>query len=124
MIDLPFFDDRHRTLQSRLAGIGERFDPITVRGESFEVDQGGGDGLDLRSLCLAREALAAASGLTDAVFAVQGLGSYPIALSGSRAIGERYLPDVADGRAIAAFAITEPDAGSDVGAIATRAVRD
>jgi acyl-CoA dehydrogenase len=84
----------------------------------------GGDGHDLRSLCLVREWMAAASGLADAVFAVQGLGSYPIARSGNQAMAARFLPDVAAGRAIAAFALTEPEAGSDAGAITTRAVRD
>ena len=84
----------------------------------------GGAGLDLRALCLARENLAAASGLVDAVFAVQGLGSYPIAAARDDSLASRYLPLVADGRAIAAFAITEPDAGSDAGAITTRARRD
>ena len=84
----------------------------------------GGDGLDLRSLCIAREALASASGVTDAVFAVHGLGTYPLASSGNRAMAQRYLPDAAEGRTIGAFAMTEPDAGSDAGAIATRAVRD
>ena len=78
----------------------------------------------LRSVCLAREAIAAASGLADAVYAVQGLGSYPIALSRNSAMADRYLADVAAGRAIAAFALTEPEAGSDASAIATRAKRE
>lgn len=146
MIHLPFFDERHRALQDRLAGLAGRFDAIATRGEAGEVDEAGrdavrecaaaglsrllvprefgGDGLDLRSVCLAREALAAGSGLADAVFAVQGLGSYPIALSGNRALAPRYLPAIAEGQAIAAFALTEENAGSDVGAIATTAVRE
>jgi acyl-CoA dehydrogenase len=84
----------------------------------------GGEGLDLRSVCLAREALATASGLADSVFAVQGLGAYPIGLAGDRALGDRYLRPVVSGRAIGAFALTEPEAGSDAGAIVTRARRD
>jgi acyl-CoA dehydrogenase len=84
----------------------------------------GGDGLDLRSLCIAREALAAGSGLVDAVFAVQGLGSYPIALSGNQALSDQYLRRVASGDAIAAFALTEPAAGSDAAALSSTAVRD
>jgi acyl-CoA dehydrogenase len=55
---------------------------------------------------------------------VQGLGSYPIALSGNQALGDRYLRPIATGEAIAAFALTEPEAGSDAAALATTAVRD
>ena len=78
----------------------------------------------LRALCLIREALAYGSPLADAVFALQALGSMPIVLSDNGAMKRRWLPEVAAGRAMAAFAMTEPEAGSDVGAIATRAVRD
>ncbi|HVH55295.1 MAG TPA: acyl-CoA dehydrogenase family protein [Vicinamibacterales bacterium] len=146
MIDLPFFEDRHRSLQERLRGIAAVFDPIALRGEAGEVDAAGrdavrecarldlcrllipreygGTGLDLRSVCLARETLAARSGLADAVFAVQGLGSYPIVLGGTRELAARHLPAVAEGAAIAAFALTEPDAGSDASALETRATRD
>jgi acyl-CoA dehydrogenase len=146
MIDLPFFEDRHRALQERLSGIAAHVDPIAARGEAGEVDAAGrdavrecarldlcrllipreygGTGLDLRSVCLAREMLAARSGLADAVFAVQGLGSYPIVLGATRELAARHLPGVADGAAIAAFALTEPDAGSDASALETRATRD
>jgi len=79
---------------------------------------------DLRAACLWREALAAASPLADAVFALQALGSLPIALGGEQPLRRRWLPEVATGRALAAFAMTEPEAGSDVAALATRAVRD
>ena len=79
---------------------------------------------DLRAACLWREALAAASPLADAVFALQALGSLPLALAGAAALCRRWLPEVAAGRAVAAFAMTEPEAGSDVAALATRAVRD
>ena len=78
----------------------------------------------VRSLCLAREILGYTSGLADFAFAMQGLGSGPISLYGSDAQRQRYLPAVATGKAIAAFAISEPDAGSDVGAMITSAVRD
>jgi acyl-CoA dehydrogenase len=146
VIGLPFFEDRHRDLAGRLAEMGARFGAVAARGERGEIDEAGrdaiaacaelelcgllvpkafgGDGLDLRSVCLAREALAAASGLADSVFAVQGLGAYPIGLAGGEALGERYLRAVVTGRAIGAFALTEPEAGSDAGAIATRARRD
>ena len=78
---------------------------------------------DWRACCLIREALASASPLADAVFALQGLGSLPILLAGSEELKARWLADSISGRAMAAFAMTEPDAGSDVAAIATTAVR-
>jgi len=80
--------------------------------------------LDVRSLCLAREILARSSGLADFAFAMQGLGSVPVSLFGSEEQKQSILPRVAAGTLIAAFALSEPDAGSDVGAIATRATRD
>ncbi len=79
---------------------------------------------DLRACCLVREALAAASPLADAVFALQALGGMPITLAGSDALRRRWLPEIAAGRAIAAFAMTEPEAGSDVSSLATTARRD
>ena len=82
------------------------------------------EALDVRSLCLVREALARRSGLADFAFAMQGLGSAPISLFGTEAQRSRYLPDVAAGRRIAAFAVSEPDAGSDPGAMATTADAD
>ncbi|HEY6224394.1 MAG TPA: acyl-CoA dehydrogenase family protein, partial [Gemmatimonadales bacterium] len=78
----------------------------------------------LRACCLVREALAAASPLADAVFALQALGTLPIVLAGSDDLKHRWLPGVLAGTAMAAFAMTEPEAGSDVGAIATTAQRD
>jgi acyl-CoA dehydrogenase len=78
----------------------------------------------LRACCLVREALAAASPLADAVFALQALGTLPIILAGSEDLKHRWLPGVLAGTTMAAFAMTEPEAGSDVGAIATTAQRD
>ncbi|HET7464324.1 MAG TPA: acyl-CoA dehydrogenase family protein [Longimicrobium sp.] len=80
--------------------------------------------LDVRSLCIARETLAYASGLADFAFAMQGLGSGPISLFGSDEQKRRWLSSVAAGEAIAAFAISEADAGSDVMAMQTTARRD
>lgn len=73
--------------------------------------------LDTRALCLIRETLARHSGLADFAFAMQGLGSGAISLAGTAAQRERYLPRVARGEAIAAFALSEPEAGSDVAAM-------
>jgi len=80
--------------------------------------------LDSRSLCMIREHLAYYEGLADFAFAMQGLGSGAISLAGSDALKADYLPRVAQGRAIAAFALSEPEAGSDVGAMTMRARRD
>lgn len=90
---------------------------------SVPVQTEEGVSLDLRACCLIREALAAASPLADAVFALQCLGSMPVALAGSEEVRQRWLPEVEHGRMMTAFAMTEPEAGSDVGAIATRAER-
>lgn len=80
--------------------------------------------LESRALCLVRETLARHDGLADFAFAMQGLGSGPITLAGSDALRARWLPRVARGEAIAAFALSEPDAGSDVAAMTTRARAD
>ncbi len=80
--------------------------------------------LDLRGCCLMREALAAASPLADAVFALQGLGTMPLLLRGSPAQRQRWLGPIAAGEVMTAFAMTEPEAGSDVAGLSTRARRD
>ncbi len=80
--------------------------------------------LDLRGCCLIRESLGEASPLADAVFALQGLGTTPILLGGSEAQKDRWLRPIAQGKTMTAFAMTEPDAGSDVAAIATTARRE
>jgi acyl-CoA dehydrogenase len=143
--DLPFFDNHHRQLASRLPGITSELTGMAERGESGDVDgagrdairigarhglfryfvarEFGGEGPDLRALCLVREAVASASGLADSVLAVQGLGSYPLARA-EAAVARKYLPAALDGSAVGAFALTEPDAGSDVGSITMSAMRD
>ena len=80
--------------------------------------------VDVRSLCLGREILGRASGLADFALAMQGLGSVPITLYGSEGQKRAFLPRVAAGSSIPAFALSEPDAGSDVAAVSTTAVRD
>jgi len=77
--------------------------------------------LQSRYLVVARETLARHSGLADFAFTMQGLGSGPITLAGSDELKRRYLPRVAEGSAIAAFALTDPEAGSDVAALSTSA---
>ena len=84
----------------------------------------GTDAIDTRAICLIRETLARHNGLADFAFAMQGLGSGAISLFGSAASKERYLQRVARGQAIAAFALSEPQAGSDVAAMQCAAVRD
>jgi acyl-CoA dehydrogenase len=80
--------------------------------------------VDVRALVLVREALGQVSPLADAIFAVQGLGSYPVVLAGTEAQKQRVLRDVMHGRRIGAFGLTEPEAGSDVAAMRTTARRD
>lgn len=143
----PFFEDAHRGLARDLQAwcereIGAKPDHTSdvdaasqalVRqlGESdwlrycVPASHGGAfAGLDVRALCLCRETLAQYSGLADFAFAMQGLGAGPIALYGSDALKNRYLPGVRDGERIAAFALSEPEAGSDVSAMMTLAHRD
>lgn len=146
--DLPFFSDAHRSLAGELRRwAGERVVETGETGEK-DVDQtcrnyvkalgdagwlglavpaefgGKHDRLDVRSLCIARETLASVSGLADFAFAMQGLGAGPISIFGSKELRERYLPRVKSGQAIAAFAISEASAGSDVSAMKTTARRD
>jgi acyl-CoA dehydrogenase len=80
--------------------------------------------LDVRSLCLIRETLARYSGLADFVFAMQGLGSGTVTLFGTAAQQAEILPGIAAGARIGAFALTEPESGSDVAAMTTSARRD
>ncbi|KGG96437.1 acyl-CoA dehydrogenase [Comamonas thiooxydans] len=86
-----------------------------------EIHGGAGEQIDTRAICLIRETLARHSGLADFAFAMQGLGSGAISLAGSEEQKKRYLSLVARGDAISAFALSEPDAGSDVAAMACEA---
>lgn len=81
------------------------------------------DTVSVRALCALRDELAWHSGMLDVMFVMQGLGSFPIALGGSDSLRAQVLPAVARGERIAAFALTEPDAGSSLGDVATRAVK-
>jgi acyl-CoA dehydrogenase len=79
--------------------------------------------IQARDLCILREELARGDALADTMFAMQALGGYPIVLAGNETQKQQFLPAIAQGDCIAAFAITEPDAGSDVTALQTRAMR-
>ena len=84
----------------------------------------GGYGIKVTNLCIIREELARISAQADTNFIMQGLGSYPISLGGTIDQKNKYLPDIAAGSAIAAFALTEPHAGSDVINMLTEATRE
>ncbi|AMS44633.1 acyl-CoA dehydrogenase family protein (plasmid) [Aminobacter sp. NyZ550] len=145
-LDWPFFADPHRALAAEL-------DAFIASGGLGEIDHGNADGackklvaalgqagilrhcvpaafggasdvIDSRSLCLIRETLAYADGLADFAFAMQGLGTGAISLSGTDELKQAILPKIARGELISAFALTEPEAGSDVAAMSTSARRD
>jgi acyl-CoA dehydrogenase len=141
----PFFDDGHRRFAAALTAWADATLPalphedidaacrarVKALGEAgflkavVPAEHGGlHPRLDVRTLCLAREILAARDGLADFAFAMQGLGTGSISLFGSPELKARYLPPVHEGKAIAAFALSEPEAGSDVAALATTAVPD
>jgi acyl-CoA dehydrogenase len=98
--------------------------PGAYGGAGAAAAAGAREGIDVRSLALARETLGRASGLADFALAMQGLGSAPVSLFGNDAQKAALLPGVARGELIAAFALSEPDAGSDVAAMSTTARRD
>src|SRR5437763_3400125 len=130
-LDWPFFEDRHRALQRELdAWAAEQVAHIhgpdvdaacreLVRklGGAGWLQHAVGDRIDTRSICILRETLGRHNGLADFAFAMQGLGSGAISLQGTPAQKDRYLTRVARGEAIAAFALSEPDAGSDVASL-------
>ncbi len=135
-LDWPFFEDRHRDLARSLdAWAAEHIADAHGR----DVDEAcralvrrlgaagwlrhavAADAIDTRALCLIRETLARHAGLADFAFAMQGLGSGAISLAGDAQQRARYLGRVAAGEAIAAFALSEPEAGSDVAAMACSA---
>lgn len=114
-------DDVDEACRARVKALGEAgFLKATVPAE-----YGGSHAqLDVRTLCLAREILGFHDGLADFSFAMQGLGTGSITLFGSPELKKRYLPNVGAGKAIAAFAISELEAGSDVAALKTTAAPD
>jgi acyl-CoA dehydrogenase len=146
----PFLEPRHRTLHDRVeawasanaaaldsgsetsAAVGSavrRLVSAMAQDGFLATAVGGGEAaaygkLDARSLCICREVLARHTGLADFAFAMQGLGTAPIGLFGTPEQKDRWLPPVAQGRSIAAFALSEAEAGSDVAALAMQARND
>ncbi len=141
-----FFDQQQLELRSRIHSWAEQNllsapkGAVDIEGQALRlVSRLGQDGfiayavpkryggvreqVQARDLCLLREELARGSSLADTMFAMQALGSYPITLAGSEQQKARYLPAVSRGEAVAAFALTEPEAGSDILSMETRAVR-
>ena len=137
-LDWPFFEPRHRAFANDLDSWASANLAHAHGHDRAEVDAtcrslvralgdagwlghaiagrahgGVDDTIDTRSICLARETLARHDGLADFAFAMQGLGSGAISLAGSAEQKAHYLPKVASGRSIAAFALSVPDAGSD-----------
>ena len=133
----PFFEERHRKLAAEAESWatenlghahGDDADRICKRlvqdlGCAGYLRHCVSDAPDVRSIALLREVLAYHAGLADFSFVMQGLGSGPIVLAGSAELKKRYLAKAANGDAIAAFALSEPDAGSDVQAMTTVAKR-
>jgi acyl-CoA dehydrogenase len=145
----PFFDESHRRLAAEAgkwaaASLADGAHPVerdAVDARCRELvarlgndgllrhclraaDGGAAEDFDARSICILRETLAQHDGLADFSFAMQGLGSAPLSLAGDERLRAAWLPRVAEGRAIAAFALSEPDAGSDVAAMQMTARRD
>jgi len=137
----PFFEPRHAALEQALdawaarhvadqhgadvdASCRQLVRQLGDAGWLQHAIAGEGGSIDTRAICLIRETLARHNGLADFAFAMQGLGSGAISLFGSAANRDAYLPRVSRGEAIAAFALSEPQAGSDVAAMQCAAVRD
>ena len=136
--DWPFFDDRHRELATRLetwcAAHLQQVDHgdvdhscrtlVRALGDGDWLQHAVGHSIDTRAVCILRETLARHDGLADFAFAMQGLGSGAISLAGTAAQRERYLPRVVAGEWLAAFALSEPEAGSDVASLQCSAAAD
>ena len=140
-LDWPFFDARHRALAVALdawcaehlhvdhsADVDTQCRALVAQlgaaGWLRHAVAGEGEAIDTRAICLIRETLATHDGLADFAFAMQGLGSGAISLAGTAAQRAHYLPRVARGEALAAFALSEPEAGSDVAAMQCTATVD
>ncbi|HEY7482826.1 MAG TPA: acyl-CoA dehydrogenase family protein [Streptosporangiaceae bacterium] len=139
IVALPFYEPRHAELARRISEWCASNEllwaaPADPEQTGLRIVQAlGKDGwlgflnpggeLDLRSICVLREALAYADDLADYAFSIQALSATPLLRYGTEAQRRRYLPDMADGGLVGCFAISEQDAGSDVAAIKLRAER-
>jgi len=141
---LPFFTPEHRSLAADMESFVELEVESRAASEERDIDvrlreyvavlakagalryavASPGTKLDVRALCLIREALAYSSALADLAFVMQGLGTYAISQAAPEHVRDFWISRAVEGKAIAAFALTEPDAGSDVAAIKTTARRD
>jgi acyl-CoA dehydrogenase len=141
MIELPFFTAEHRNLAQVVAqfagreiephaGVEDDIEGLARHFVSLLASAGllnyavAAPKLDIRALCLTREALSYSSSLADLAFVMQGLGTYAIAQAAPDHVREFWVARALQGKAIAAFALTEPDAGSDVASLKTEARRD
>jgi acyl-CoA dehydrogenase len=143
---LPFLDQDHFSLRARVRQWVEK-NILSGGGENQDLDEearrlvqqlgnqgflaytvpkefnGAREKVQARDLCIVRQELARGSALADTMFAIQALGSHPITLFGAEEQKQRYLPPIAEGTRIAAFALTEPEAGSDISGLQTQAAR-
>src|SRR5258708_35774032 len=139
----PFFSAEHRALATRVAEFAEREVEVRAGDDEGDVDEAlrgyvmllfeadllryavasPDQPFDLRSFCIIRETLSYSSSLADLAFAMQGLGTHAISLAATEHVRDFWLARAANGKAIAAFALTEPDAGSDVAGLKTTARR-
>ncbi len=143
MLNSPYFTPEHRNLADSIAefikqeiepraGNERDIDALSLEFTNILAKAGAlsfiiaspGSPLDVRSICLLREALAYSSALADQAFVMQGLGTYAISQAAPEHVRDFWLSRAVEGKAIAAFALTEPEAGSDVAAIKTTARRD
>ena len=139
---LPFLSPQHQSLATEIENfVRQEIEPTAIDERDIEgrlreyvatLSEAGvlryavatpGSNLDVRALCLIREALAYSSPLADVAFVMQGLGTFAISQAAPEHVRDYWLSRAAEGKAIAAFALTEPDAGSDVASIKTTAER-
>ena len=144
IVTTPFFSDAHRSLADRMAEFVDREIEVRAADDEGDIDEAlrgyvlllaendllryavatPGEPFDLRAFCIIRESLSYSSSLADLAFVMQGLGTYAISLAATEHVRDFWLARARTGKAIAAFALTEPDAGSDVAALKTTAQID
>src|SRR5438067_11381742 len=140
----PFFSNEHRSLASRVAEFAEREIEVRAGDDEGDADEAlrgyvmllaengflryavpeAGQPFDLTAFCIIRETLSYSSSLADLAFVMQGLGTYAVSFAATEHVRDFWLGGARNGQAIGAFALTEPDAGSDVAALKTTALRE